>query len=114
LSFPPSYRAFLARFGAAREGSLSVEIAGIDHRRDINETPLWTDVVRDTLRDHADATVPQRYLRISDDGMACAYYLDAGVEDGPVVALGPGRRDFEIVAPTFLDFVELATGEFPP
>jgi hypothetical protein len=49
------------------------------------------------------------FIRFSDDGSDCAFFLDTSTVDAngecPVVALGPGR-DNVVVALSFIEFVE--------
>ena len=106
VRFPPSYRSFLARFGAAVGRGFS--IAGLFHHPDKSTPPLWDDVVTWNLRNRrvTRGLIPPRYVAISGDGGDYIFYLDTGAPDpeSPVVVLGPGC-DYVVVAPDFNTFV---------
>ena len=107
--FPNSYRTYLRAFGASL--GTGYEFAGLPDEPKPGETPMWSDVVlRNTqiqrsCRGHIAATL----VAISDDGCDDTFYLDTSALDSegecPVIALGPGR-DCELVARSFVDFVE--------
>jgi hypothetical protein len=105
VRFPPSYRSFLAQFGAAVGRGFS--IAGLFHHAD-DATPFWENVVTWNLRNRrvTRGLIPARYIAISSDGGDYIFYLDTGTLDpeSPVVVLGPGR-DYVVVAPDFNTFV---------
>jgi len=108
VQFPQSYKAFLARFGAALCSGF--EIAGLFRPAPCDEPPLWSNVVTKTnqLRRRAGDLLPKEYVAISGDGGDYTYYLDTGRLDAssecPVIVLGPGA-DASVVAETFIDFV---------
>jgi SMI1/KNR4 family protein SUKH-1 len=106
VRFPPSYRSFLAQFGAAVGRGFS--IAGLFHHLDQSTPPLWENVVTWNLRNRrvTRGLIPARYIAISSDGGDYIFYLDTGTMDteSPVVVLGPGR-DYVVVAPDFNTFV---------
>jgi len=105
--FPPSYRQFLSKYGAAL--CRGFELAGVFKVENQDEPPLWSSVVTATkqLR-RASGSIPTGYLAISDDGGDYKFFLatdrkNPGAEC-PVVVLGPGK-DGVVVASDFLDFV---------
>ena len=104
--FPPSYRYFLSRYGAAIGAGVSVP--GLFHHPDEEEQPLWTDVVTLNLKwvSQEARGNPPRYIAIGDDGTDYTYYLDTGAGDVecPVVVLGPGV-DYVLIARNFTDYV---------
>lgn len=107
VHFPPSYRQFLATYGAAVCSGF--EIAGLFFGEKKDEPPLWSDVVALTLQRRRVARfLPSGHVVISDDGGDYTYYLDTTKckpgEECPVVALGPGV-DGVIIGENFLDFV---------
>src|SRR5438067_1649509 len=93
LTCPPSYRAFLRRFGA---GFLfGYEIAGVPLERCTDaEPPPWTHVVDDTLGYRRGAQLPEPYVVISSDGGDYWFLLDTSRVDAagecPVLIWGPG------------------------
>jgi hypothetical protein len=109
VRFPPSYRRFLAQYGAALCSGF--EIAGLFIPKDDKDAPpLWSDVVVSTLqRRRVARLLPRGHVAISDDGGDYTFYLDTARnglgEECPVVALGPGV-DGVVVAEDFPDFVE--------
>jgi hypothetical protein len=113
VSFPPSYRAFLARYGAAI--GKGTEIAGLFRNDKPDEPPLWSDVVSSTLgtRRASRGYIPKEYVPISSDGGDYTFYLDTGCLDTegecPVRVLGPGA-DGLVVAKDFFEFVVRAFG----
>jgi hypothetical protein len=109
VRFPPGLRAFLSEHGAAV--GRGMDLAGVPVRGGM--PPQWSDLVSTTLRARKPtASLPSNLVFISDDGMDCRYYLDTARVDAegecPVVALGPGR-DCDVVAETFVQFVERAS-----
>lgn len=110
VSFPPSYRSFLASYGAAV--CAGFWIAGLFETDSDEEPPFWSHVVTSTmqLRRSARRLISQSYVAISDDGGDHKFYLDTGRTDGhgecPVVVLGPGAPGVD-VADDFLEFVTL-------
>jgi hypothetical protein len=72
---------------------------------------MWTDVVSATLRMRhvSRGHISSSFIFVSDDGCDDSFYLDTaqrgGDSESPVVVLGPGR-DCQIVASTFVGFVE--------
>ena len=108
VTFPPSYRRFLAIYGAvACRGFL---IAGLFQDEPNDQPPLWLNVLRYTgqLRRSSRGLIPRAYVALSDDGGDYKFYLDTSrVNDAgecPVVVLGPGADDLR-VADDFVDFV---------
>jgi SMI1-KNR4 cell-wall len=91
VRFPPEYREFLAKYGAARIAGY--EIAGLTHQ-DPDQPPMWDSVVRATrsLRDsHGKVGNYDDLIAISGDGMDIIFYLRTkGDAAGKVLALGPG------------------------
>jgi len=105
VRFPPSYRSFLARFGAANGYGYSV--AGLFHYPDKSRPPLWSDVVSLNLKIvRRFCNIPSRYVAIGNDGGDYTFYLDTGATEleSPVVVLGPGR-DYVVVARNFNAYV---------
>ena len=109
VSFPKGYRAFLSLFGASL--GQGYELAGLFHTVDSDSPPMWRDVVSTTLRRRrvSRGHISSSFIFVSDDGCDDAFYLDTAQRDAdsesPVVVLGPGR-DCQIVASTFVEFVE--------
>ena len=109
VTFPECYRAFLRMFGASL--GKGYELAGLADAGSDHEPPMWTDVVQTTLRGRrvSRGAIASTLIFISTDGCEDSFYLDTSRGDSaqaPVIVLGPGR-DYEIVAPSFVDFVEL-------
>jgi SMI1-KNR4 cell-wall len=106
VRFPPSYRSFLARFGAANGHGF--EIAGLFHYPDKSHPPLWLDVVTLNLKwvSQLARGIQPRYVAIGHDGGDYTFYLDTGAPEpeSPVVALGPGV-DYVVVARNFNAYV---------
>jgi hypothetical protein len=108
VRFPPSYRHFLAAFGAAL--CPGFEIAGLFRTSTPDEPPLFTDVVATTLqvRRALRGEIPHEYVAISDDGGDYTFYLVSSTcseeREAPVVVLGPGA-DGVVVADDLPDFV---------
>lgn len=110
VHLPPSYRKFLATFGAAL--CPGFEIAGLYPRTEGDEPPLWLHVVTATLQlRRGDGMLPTGYVAISGDGGDFTYFLDTANADSrgecPVVALGPGV-DGKVIAGDFPEFVSRA------
>lgn len=112
VSFPPSYRFFLEKFGAALCDGF--ELAGLFASPVEDEPPLWVDVVASTLRLRraSKEMIPQEYVAVSGDGGDFTYYIDTKRRrpdgESPIVALGPGV-DSVAIAETFSDYVIRAT-----
>ena len=106
VRFPPIYRSFLARFGAANGHGF--EVAGLFHYPDKSSPPLWLDVVTLNLKwvSQLARGTPPRYIAIGDDGGDYTFYLDTGAPELeiPVVVLGPGA-DYVVVARNFDAYV---------
>jgi hypothetical protein len=105
VRFPPSYRTFLALYGAGFWAGW--EIAGLFDQPDTSAPPYWQHVVTWTLRQRRGPHgLPPQYVAVSHDGMADTFLLDTGAteRESPVVVLGPGR-DFLVAAPDFNAFV---------
>ena len=89
--FPPEYREFLAKYGAARIAGY--QIAGLTHQ-DPEQPPMWQSVVSATrlLRDsYGKVGIYDDLIAISGDGMDITFYLRTkGDAAGKVLALGPG------------------------
>jgi len=106
VRFPPTYRRFLATYGAALVQGC--EIAGLYEHGNPEQCPYWTHVVdlNVTTREHS-PMLPATYLRVGDDGCDCSYYLDLSHPDAdgeyPVVVLGPGCDNL-VLARTFVEF----------
>jgi hypothetical protein len=108
VRFPPSYRLFLSRFGAALCQGFRIE--GLFEAENDDEPPLWSNVVTSTLqlRRGSQGQIPNEYVPVSDDGGDYTFYLDTTRADSqgecPVIVLGPGA-DSVVVAEDFFDFV---------
>ena len=116
VTFPPSYRVFLAHFGA---GGIAApyDIIGLPNSRASDPSPpMWSHVldVAARLRRHSDHQ--PTLIPISSDGCGVNIYLDASRTDDSgeclVLARGPGFDDIDI-APSFLAFAELALSGDP-
>lgn len=107
LLFPPSYRLYLARFGASL--GLGVEIFGLPAKTAPDQTPQWADVVKATLRLRP-KSLPKNSISISHDGVELGFFLVCSTIDvhfeGPVIEWGPVHDGGNICAQSFLDFVE--------
>jgi len=107
--FPSSYRTFLRKFGASF--IIAHRLAGLPDEPKSGETPIWSDVVlvNTQIQKSCGGHIASTLVAISDDGCDDTFYLDTGALDlegeCPVVVLGPGR-DCEVVAPSFVDFLE--------
>jgi hypothetical protein len=108
VRFPPSYRFFLSKFGAAFGQGL--DLAGLFVQENQERPPLWVHVVDSTheLRHDSGGAIPKEYVPVSGDGCDLIYYIDTGRAnadgESPLVALGPGADDL-IIADSFLDYV---------
>jgi hypothetical protein len=108
VRLPPSYRWFLSTYGAAFGNGIDID--GLFLRGDLDECPLWTDIVGFTLRlrEVSRGRMPQSLIPISGDGGDYKYYLDTSRarDDGecPIVVLGPGA-DGVVISEDFLEFV---------
>jgi len=108
VRFPPSYRLFLARCGAAVGDGL--DLAGLFEDDTSAGPPLWNHVVRLTLRLRraARGSLPPAYVAVSGDGCDCIHYIDTASHrpdgESPVVAMGPGAEAVTI-ADSFADYV---------
>jgi len=106
VRFPPSYRAFLALYGAGFWTG-GCEIAGLFDQPDTSVPPYWRNVVTWNLRQRRGPHgLPPHYVAISHDGMEATFLLDTGRPEleSPVVVFGPGW-DFLVIAPDFNTFV---------
>jgi hypothetical protein len=117
VALPPSYRAFLARYGAAWLDA-PYTIDGIRPDPEPGHTPLHGDVLAGnlTIRRHDSTGFFQKLVLITTDGSECFLYLDiakAGPDgECPVIVIAPGV-DGLVVAPSFLEFVEKAAKSDP-
>ena len=104
VQFPPEYREFLAKYGAARIAGY--QIAGLTHL-DPDQPPMWDSVVRATrsLRDrHGKIGHYGDLIAISGDGMDNTFYLRTEEDvSGRVLALGPGVE--KEIASTLSEFI---------
>jgi len=106
LLFPPSYRIFLRRYGAAFTETL--EIAGIQWPPiDPDECPSWTDIVSTTLIYRPDSA-PENSIAISSNGCDLTYHLLCSTTDkdfeGSVIEWGPGANMDVPFADSFIHF----------
>lgn len=106
--FPPTYKYFLSKYGAALcDGR---EIDGIAPLPIDDATPMWNDVVSHTLRIRkaSRGRLPLGYIPISTDGCDYNFYLDTSRRDErgecPVIVLGPGA-DGVVIGRDFFDFL---------
>ncbi len=92
-SFPPTYRAFLARYGAGGLGDN--EFYGVIH--DDFEHSGIPDAIWQTLHDRQSYRLPHEYIIVGHDGYGGCYAIDRSVitADGesPVVEFSPGLPD---------------------
>ena len=106
--FPPSYRLFLMKFGAALGDGF--ELAGLFEQSNIEEPPQWIHVVGQTLRLRraSHGQLPPGLIAVSGDGEDHVYYIDTTQRradgESPVVGIGPGA-DLVIIANSFSDYV---------
>lgn len=108
LLFPPSYRSFLAKYGAALCSRF--EVAGLpDETEDPDATPMWLNVVKDTLL-YRPSSLPEDSVAISDDGSEFVYFLHCSRSnpeyEGPVIEWGPGHDGGKQHSNDFLEFLE--------
>jgi len=107
LRFPPSYRTYLARFGATLGNG--VEIFGLPQPSDPNQPPQWSHVVKSTVG-YRPSALPENSVAISHDGMELGYFLVCSPSDadfeGPVVEWGPFHDGGKTIADSFIAFVE--------
>ena len=108
LVFPPSYLHFLAKYGAVLGAGF--EIAGLPHASvGPNETPMWSNVVLDTMRYRPDS-LPENSIAISHDGAEFGYFLRCSRSDpeyeGPVIEWGPPHDGGVEFSSDFVTFVE--------
>lgn len=106
--FPPSYRRFLERYGAVL--GRGFEIAGLpSESHELDDGPLWSSVVRDTLMYWPDS-MPKNSIAISHDGSDFGYFLHCSTSDpeyeGPVIEWGPAHVDGKEFSSDFLLFVD--------
>lgn len=109
IGFPPSYRRFLSKYGAALFKGF--EIYGLTPPVEGDETPYWCNVIdsHKQMVKSSSGNIPLGYIPISDDGGDYNFYLD-GTNQNPetgeyrVVVLGPGI-DGNIIANNFTEFV---------
>ena len=107
LLFPPSYIAFLQRYGAAF--CHGVEIAGLapDPAR---EQPMWADVVSTTLMYRCHNALPEDSIYISTDGSDQCYFLRCSKTDpdfeGKVIEWGPSHGGGKVYADSFISFIQ--------
>jgi hypothetical protein len=107
LLFPPTYRTFLARFGATL--GRGCEIYGLPPESDPSQPPQWSNVVSSTLRYRPNA-LPKYSVAISHDGMELGYFLACSKSDalfeGAVIEWGPVHDGGKVIAASFIEFVE--------
>jgi hypothetical protein len=108
LFFPPSYRRFLEKYGAAF--GLGFEIAGLPTESPgPDDTPLWSNVVRETLKYRPDS-LPENSIAISHDGSEFGYFLRCSTTDpeyeGAVIEWGPAHDGGKEFSNDFLSFVD--------
>lgn len=104
VAFPPSYRQFLAEYGAAV--GTGFEVAGLFLPSDDGEPPKWKNVlvVSKQMRRILGETMAPSLIPIADDGHGVTFYISGDVEGERVVAYGPGI-DGAVVARSFPEFV---------
>ena len=107
--FPPSYRMFLAKYGASWF-RCPYSIAGIcDEPEDV--PPLHESVVRSNLQLRRRGRHILSLIKITDDGTDWSLFLDTACVDQvgecPVIVLGPGK-DGLTIANSFIEFCEIA------
>lgn len=119
VRFPESFRVFLRCYGASFGKGLELSGLPVSDRVSSDRMPQWSDLLVETrrARKNLNAPLPRNLLPISHDGGEYEYLLDLAAigSDGecPVVVLGPGR-EFEVVASSFIEFVERTChGEAP-
>ncbi|MFO0802943.1 MAG: SMI1/KNR4 family protein [Gemmataceae bacterium] len=104
LAFPPSYRAFLSRYGCG-------DIAGAEFFGLIDddfESSSAPDAVWLTLNERRESNLPQPLVLIAATGDGGYYAIDTTHVDGsgesPVVICGPDGSGLTPVAPNFGEF----------
>lgn len=111
LHFPPEYRVFLEKYGAAI--LTDAEIYGIVEKNASpdDEPPIWIDL-RGLLKKIDFEKMPHGLVPISDNGGDYTFYLKCALDGddvaGSVVAYGPGI-DGKPIARDFFEFLECAT-----
>lgn len=114
VRFPPSYRQFLARFGAVECDGFF--IAGLSNQIE-GEAPFWVDVVTSTNQLRSAGDFPHQFIAISDDGAELKFFLKTDEHtqnhENPVVALGPSVGE-KRVADNFNEFVLLCVQDALP
>ena len=108
LFFPPTYRMFLALYGASM--GIGFEIHGLSPDPDDKDSPpLWRDVVSSTLNLRPDC-LPQNSIQISHDGCEIGYFLECSTTDrdfeGQIIEWGPLHNGAFPTGLTFIEFVE--------
>ena len=108
LFFPPSYRRFLEKYGAV--SGVGFEIAGLPTKSLApNDTPTWSNVVRDTLKYRPDS-LPEQSIAISHDGSEFGYFLRCSTSDpeyeGAVIEWGPAHGGGKEFSSDFISFVD--------
>lgn len=107
LLFPPSYIAFLQRYGAAFGNG--VGIAGLAPDP-MGEQPMWEDVVNSTLMYRSHNTLPGDSIYISTDGADHSYFLSCSKTnpdfEGKVIEWGPAHGGGTVYADSFISFVQ--------
>jgi len=108
LFFPPTYRMFLALYGATM--GTGFEIHGLSPDTDEEDSPpLWKDVVSSTLKWRPDA-LPQNSIQISHDGCEIGYFLECSTTDrdfeGQIIEWGPLHNGAFPTGLNFIEFVE--------
>lgn len=104
LFFPPSYRRFLQRYGAAL--GRGFEIARLPAESPApGDPPLWSNVVRDTLK-YRPHSLPENSIAISHDGSQFGYFLNCSTSDpdyeGAVIEWGPAHSGGRVFSNDFL------------
>ena len=104
VTFPPSYRAFLERWGAL--AVIDVTISGIlDNNQDLG----GSSVVGDTLRARQEHQLPERYIVIQSNYMA-PYCLDMQRPDAkgevPAICYELYTKHAGVIAASFGEWVE--------
>lgn len=107
LLFAPTYKLFLARFGASLLHGF--ELYGLPPETKRDHPPQWTDTVNSTLRLRPDS-LPKDSVQISHDGMDHGFFLQCSqtdpLFDGPVIEWGPMNDGADVIAPSFIAFIE--------
>lgn len=108
LHFPPSYRRFLQKYGAALCSCF--EVAGLPEKVVApNETLMWVNVVEGTVL-YRPGSLPEDSVAISDDGSEYVYFLHCSRTnpeyEGPVIEWGPEHDGGKQHSKNFLEFLE--------